>query len=123
LDDLPLSLLFGLIAVLIFMSAFFSGSETGMFSLNRYRLKHLSKNNHRAAKRAQKLLERPEQLISTILIGNNLVNNLAAAITTVIAIRLFQDDSYGIALGTITLTVTVLIFGEITPKNHCCLTP
>lgn len=122
MDELPVSLLFGVTVLLIIISAFFSGSETGMFSLNRYRLKHQSKNN-RAAKRTQKLLEQPEQLISTILVGNNLVNNLAAAITTVIAIRLFDDDSSGIAIATIILTLLLLIFGEITPKTIGALHP
>lgn len=94
-----------------------------MFSVNRYRLKHLSKNNNKAAKRVEKLLEQPEKLISTILVGNNLINNLAAAITTVIAIRLFNGDSSGIAIGTIILTILILIFGEITPKTIAALHP
>ncbi len=123
MNDLPLSLLFGSIVVLILMSAFFSGSETSMLSLNRYRLKHQSKNNHKGAKRAQKLLDRPERLISTILIGNNLVNNLAAAITTLIAIRIFGNDSSAIAIATIIITIVLLIFAEITPKTIGALYP
>ena len=81
--EAPLGLLFSILAALIIFSGFFSSSETGMMSLNRYRLKHLQKNNHRGANRAAKLLERPDRLIGLILIGNNLVNNFAAAITTV----------------------------------------
>lgn len=123
MNDLPLGLLFGLIAILVLLSAFFSGSETGMLSLNRYRLQHQSKNNHKPAKRAQALLEKPDRLISTILIGNNLVNNLAATLTTVIAIRIFGDDSYGIATATIILTLVLLVFGEITPKTIAALYP
>ena len=74
LNDAPLGLLFTLLAALILISAFFSSSETSMLSLNRYRLKHLIGNGHKGARRASKLLERPDQLISIILIGNNLVN-------------------------------------------------
>lgn len=92
-----------------------------MLSLNRYRLKHLSKNNHKSAKRAQKLLETPERLIGVILIGNNLVNILASAIATVIAIRLFGDA--GIAIATAILTIVVLIFAEVTPKTIAALYP
>ena len=86
-----------------------------MMSLNRYRLKHLSGTGHRGAKRAIRLLKRPDRLIGLILIGNNLVNILASAIATVIAIRLFGDA--GIAIATITLTFVILIFAEITPKT------
>ena len=121
MNDLPLSLLFGCIFFLIIISGFFSGSETGMLSLNRYRLKHLSKNNHKAAQRALDLLARPERLIGVILIGNNLVNILASAIATVIAIRLFGDA--GILIATAALTIVILIFAEITPKTVAALYP
>ena len=121
MDDIHIGLLFGLIALLIIISAFFSGSETSMLSLNRYRLKHLSKNNNKAAKRASDLLENPERLIGMILIGNNLVNILASSIATVIAIRLFGDA--GIAIATLILTVVILIFAEITPKTIAAYYP
>ena len=121
MNDLPIGLLFGCIAILIIISGFFSGSETGMLSLNRYRLKHLIKNNHKAAQRAHDLLSRPERLIGVILIGNNLVNILASAIATVIAIRLFGDA--GIAIATLSLTIIILIFAEITPKTIATLYP
>ena len=91
LNDAPLGLLFSVLAALIILSGFFSSSDTGMMSLNRYRLKHLQKNRHRGAIRAGKLLDRPDRLIGLILIGNNLVNILASAIATVIAIRLWGD--------------------------------
>ena len=90
-------------------------------SLNRYRLKHLSGTGHRGAKRAIRLLKRPDRLIGLILIGNNLVNILASAIATVIAIRLFGDA--GIVIATITLTFVILIFAEITPKTIAALHP
>ncbi len=92
-----------------------------MMSLNRYRLKHLRKNKHRGARRASKLLDRPDRLIGLILIGNNLVNILASAIATVIAIRLWGDA--GIIIATIALTLVILIFAEITPKTIAALYP
>jgi Mg2+/Co2+ transporter CorB len=92
-----------------------------MMSLNRYRLKHLRKNKHRGARRASKLLDRPDRLIGLILIGNNLVNILASAIATVIAIRLWGDA--GIIIATISLTLVILIFAEITPKTIAALYP
>ncbi len=121
MNDAPLSLLFGTLAGLIFFSAFFSSSETGMMSLNRYRLKHLSKKKHKAALRVTKLLMRPDRLIGVILIGNNLVNIFASAIATVIAIRLYGDA--GIAIATILLTLVLLIFAEVTPKTVAALHP
>ena len=93
MNEAPLGLLFSILVVLIFLSAFFSGSETGMMTLNRYRLKHLQKQRHRGAMRAGKLLARPDRLIGLILIGNNLVNISASAIATIIAIRLWGDRS------------------------------
>lgn len=92
-----------------------------MMSLNRYRLKHLRKQNHRGARRASKLLERPDRLIGLILIGNNAVNILASAIATVIAIRLWGDA--GIAIATVVLTLVILVFAEITPKTIAALHP
>ena len=92
-----------------------------MMSLNRYRLKHLRSQGHKGARRASELLERPDRLIGLILIGNNLVNILASAIATVIAIRLYGDA--GIAIATVLLTIIVLIFAEITPKTVAALHP
>ncbi len=103
------------------MSGFFSSSETGMMSLNRFRLRHLKQDGHKGALRASKLLSRPDRLIGLILIGNNLVNILASAIATVIAIRLLGDA--GIAVATILLTLVILIFAEITPKTVAALHP
>lgn len=114
-------LLLILLVVLIVLSAFFSSSETSMMSLNRYRLKHLSKEGHRAARRASRLLERPDRLLGTILVGNNIVNILAASIATVIAVDVWGEA--GIAIATMILTVVVLIFGEITPKTLAALRP
>ena len=121
MNDAPLGLLFSVLAALILFSAFFSSSETGMMSLNRYRLKHLQKNKHRGAIRAGKLLDRPDRLIGLILIGNNLVNIFASAIATLIAIRLWGDA--GIFIATLALTLVILIFAEITPKTIAALHP
>ncbi|KAA1192352.1 HlyC/CorC family transporter [Pseudohalioglobus sediminis] len=121
MNDAPLGLLFSILAALIFLSGFFSSSETGMMSLNRYRLKHLQNNRHRGAIRAGKLLDRPDRLIGLILIGNNLVNIFASAIATVIAIRLWGDA--GIFIATAALTLVILIFSEITPKTLAALYP
>ncbi|MDF1691007.1 MAG: HlyC/CorC family transporter [Zhongshania sp.] len=115
MNEAPLGLLFGILAALIILSGFFSGSETGMMSLNRYRLRHRAKSGHRGAKRASKLLEEPDSLISTILIGNNLVNNLAASIATIVAIRMYGDNA--VVPASILLTLVFLIFAEIIPKT------
>lgn len=116
----PGMLIFTLV-ILIFLSAFFSSSETGMMLLNRYRLKHLAKTGHRGARKAKQLLERTEQLIGVILIGNNFVNILASSIATLLAIRLWGDT--GIAIATLGLTLTLLIFGEVMPKTLAALFP
>jgi Mg2+/Co2+ transporter CorB len=121
LNEAPLGLLFAVLAALILMSGFFSSSETGMMSLNRFRLKHLRKQRHRGAQRASTLLERPDRLIGLIRIGNNLVNIAASAIATVIAIRLYGDA--GIVVATFLLTLVILIFAEITPKTIAALHP
>jgi len=121
LNDIPLSILFGLLALLLFLSAFFSGSETALMTLNRYRLQHLVKQKHRGALKAHKLLARPDRLIGLILLGNNFVNILASSIATVIAIRIGGDDI--IPAATALLTIVVLIFSEVTPKTLAALKP
>ena len=120
--ELPLGLLFGLLALLIACSAFFSGSETGMMSINRYRLSHKAKQGDKTAIRISKLLQRPDRLLGVILIGNNFVNNFSAAIATVIAIH-FLGESLGPLVATFVLTLVVLIFGEVTPKTVAALHP
>jgi Mg2+/Co2+ transporter CorB len=102
LNDIPLSALFAVLLVLIVCSAFFSGSETGLMSMNRYRLRHRAKAGHRGALRASKLLERPDRLIGLILLGNNFVNILASSLGTVIGIRLLGDEA-GIAAAALVL--------------------
>ena len=120
-EEPSLSMLLLSFGLLILASAYFSSSETGMMSLNRYRLKHLARNDHAGATRASKLLETPDKLIGVILIGNNFVNFLAAAIATTIAIQIFGEPSPVITA--VVLTLVVLIFAEVTPKTIAALYP
>ncbi|WP_253448388.1 HlyC/CorC family transporter [Halomonas sp. Y3] len=121
-DDFPLGLLFSLLFLLICLSAFFSSSETGMMSINRYRLSHQANSGERRAQRVVRLLARPDRLIGVILIGNNFINNLAASIATIIAIHYFGEVT-GPAVATALLTITILIFAEVTPKTYAAVTP
>lgn len=109
------------LVIMIFVSAYFSGSETGMMTLNRYKLRHLAKNGNRAARRVEKLLRRPDRLISLVLIGNNLVNILASALATIVGMRLYGDA--GVAIATGILTFAVLVFSEVLPKTIAALYP
>lgn len=90
-------------------------------AINRYRLKHMANSGHRGARLAQKLLTRPDRLIGLILLGNNMVNILAASIATVIAMRLYGDN--GIWISTLAMTVIILIFAEVAPKTLAALHP
>jgi len=120
-ENLHPGFLVGLLVFLLLCSAFFSSSETGMLSLNRYRLRHQAKEGHRGAQRASELLAHPDRLLGTILVGNNFVNILASSIATVLAMQLWGEA--GIAIATIGLTIILLIFGEITPKTLAALRP
>ncbi|MAX31757.1 Mg2+ and Co2+ transporter CorB, contains DUF21, CBS pair, and CorC-HlyC domains [Onishia taeanensis] len=121
-DDFPLGLLFGLLFLLVCLSAFFSSSETGMMSINRYRVSHQANSGDRPAKRVLRLLARPDRLIGVILIGNNLVNNLAAALATVLAIHFFGEVT-GPAIAPLVLTIVILIFAEVGPKTYAAIKP
>jgi len=121
LEDFPFSILFGTLAFLIVVSAFFSGSETGLMSLNRYRLRHLAEQNKKGAKTAMRLLSRPERLIGVILLGNNFVNILAASIASVIGFHFYGET--GVMIASILLTIVILIFSEVTPKTLAALNP
>ncbi len=103
------------------MSAFFSGSETGMMAINRYRLKHLVKENNKSAKRVSKLLERTDRLLGVILIGNNFTHTLATALATVIAIRIWSDNA--VLAVTVFMTIVMIIFAEVMPKTIAALKP
>ncbi|WP_145496848.1 HlyC/CorC family transporter [Yersinia bercovieri] len=121
MDHVSTSTLIIILVIMIVVSAYFSASETGMMTLNRYRLRHLSKQGHRAARRVEKLLRRPDRLISLVLIGNNLVNILASALATIVGIRLYGNA--GVAIATGVLTFVVLIFAEVMPKTIAALYP
>ena len=124
MNDVPLSILFGILTLLIIFSGFFSSSETGMMALNRYRLRHLVKNKNKGAIRASRLLAKPDRLIGTILTGNNLVNFAAAALATIISQRLWPDNpDLAVFVNTILFTLVVLIFAELTPKTLAAIHP
>jgi len=106
---------------MVLISAWFAGSETGIMTLNRYKLRHNAKNGNRAAKRVEKLLSRPDRLLSLVLIGNNLVNILASSVATIVGIRLYGNA--GVAIATGILTFVVLVFAEVLPKTIAALYP
>ena len=120
---MPLSVLFGILVTMLILSAFFAGSETALMSLNRYRLRHLVKLKHPGAIKAQKLLQRPDHLLGLMLLGNIFINNFAASLTTVIAIKLYTDDESVIAVSTGILTIVMLICSEVTPKTLAAINP
>ncbi|KOE69401.1 HlyC/CorC family transporter [Aggregatibacter actinomycetemcomitans] len=121
MDSIPLSTLFIILIVCLVLSAYFSGSETGLLSLNKYRLRFLSEQGNKGAQKAEKLLAKPDNLLSFILILNNLVNVSASAIATVIGMRLYGDA--GVAIATGLLTFVMLIFSEIFPKTVAAMHP
>lgn len=108
-------LLFVAILLLIIMSGFFSGSETALTAASRARMHQLEKNGDRRAKMVIGLLEKHEQLIGTLLIGNNIVNILASALATSFFLGLFGEA--GVAVATIVMTLLVVIFAEVMPKS------
>jgi len=121
MEEIALSKLYLTLLILIVLSGFFSGSETGLMAINKYRLRHLANKGHRGAKLAQKLLHTPDRLIGLILLGNNLVNILAASIATIIGIRLFGTN--GVWIASLILTVVILIFSEVAPKTVAAIHP
>ena len=121
LETTSLTLLFSILFILLLFSAFFASSETALMSLNRYRLRHLVQEGHPGAIRANELLKRPDRLIGLILLGNNFVNILASAIATIIGVKLLGEN--GIAVATLTLTLIILLFAEVTPKTLAALHP
>jgi len=116
LDDIPLAWQYLLLAALLVISGLFSGAETSMMALNRYRLKALVRLGNRGAKLAAELLAKTDKLLGVILLGNNLVNAAAATLVGVIAVRLFGEDKFVLAGGTLVITFLILVFAEITPK-------
>ena len=116
MDDIPLSILLLALALILIVSGFFAIAETSMMALNRYRLKHLVKRGNRGAKLTTQLLEKTDRLLGVILLGNNLLNAAAAALVTVITIKLFGDSEWSLTLGTLAVTFLILVFSEVTPK-------
>ena len=115
-EQLPLTWLFGALAVLLGLSGFFSISETAMMAFNRYRLKHLVARRVRPALMVADLLKRTDRLLSGILIGNTIINVAASVLSTVIAVRLFGEDKIVYAVGTVVISFLIIVFSEITPK-------
>ena len=105
-----------IMAVLVLMSAYFSATETAFSSLSKTRLKLLSEENKKAAL-AYKLSENYDKLISTILIGNNIVNIAVASLGTVLFVHIMDNDDLAATVSTVIITITVLIFGEVMPKG------
>ena len=117
-EDPSLFILLIILVFLLILSGFFSGSETGMMASNKVKLKNLSKKGNKGATRALELLKRPDRLLSAILVGNNFANILASAIVTIVMIDYLNGS---VLLGSIILTIVVLIFSEITPKTIAAL--
>ena len=123
MNDMPLSMLFGILVAMLILSAFFSGSETALMTLNRYRLRHLVKLKHSGATKAHRLLQRPERLLCLVLLCNTFVNNFASSVATVIAIKLYADEESSVAIAAVILTIAMLIFSEVTPKTIAAVKP
>lgn len=116
-----LSTLLVCLFLLIILSAFFSASEIGMMSINRYKLRHLVKKKNKQAIRVNAMLSRPDMLLSVVLIGNTLANIVASTIATLIGQRFYGD--IGVAVATVILTLVVLVFSEMTPKTFAAIYP
>ena len=121
MNTLTVENLFLLLVVLLFLSAFFSGSETSLMSVNRYKLRHKYKQGSNSAKRVLYLLNNTDRTLGLILLLNNFVNILASAITTLIAIKLYGETAIALSAGI--LTFVILIFSEVTPKTFAALYP
>ncbi|MCI9304471.1 HlyC/CorC family transporter [Clostridium sp.] len=112
-DNVPILIV--VIAILIIMSAYFSATETAFSSLNKIKLKNLAVNGSKRAENTLKLTKKFDSILSTILIGNNIVNIASASIATIVFTEFFGNA--GVTLSTIVMTIVVLIFGEISPKS------
>ncbi|MGA9854532.1 MAG: HlyC/CorC family transporter [Gammaproteobacteria bacterium] len=119
--NVPLWTLFVALIILLILSAFFSGSETGLIALNRYRLRHLMRAGHRGAQLAERLLKRPDRFIGIVLLGSTLANAFATALATLIALRI--GGSSTVLVATILIALLVLIFGDLAPKTLAALHP
>lgn len=116
-----LGFLFAVICVLVFLSAFFSAAEIGVMSINRYRLRHLVRKKHKAAIRINKMLSKPERMLSVILICNTVCNIVASMAATLIGQGLYGEK--GVIVATVLLTIVILVISEMTPKTFAALYP
>lgn len=121
MTDLHPATLLGLLALLLSCSALFSAAEVALFNLDRQRLRQMSQDGHRGARRASLLLSRPNRLLGTLLIGNTLARVLAAAFATYAALQLWGET--GIAIAVLLLTLCLLVLAEITPRTLATLRP
>ncbi len=121
MSEVPLGALFGVLAILLLLSAFFSSTETALMSINRYRLRHSARQGNRGAILVERLLRRPDRLIGLVLLGNNFVNILASSLVTLIALRVGGEAA--VAAGAGILTLVILIFAEVAPKTLAALHP
>ena len=117
--NLPLWALFVTLVLLLILSAFFSGSETAVISLNRYRLRHLARTGHKGAILAERLLKRPDRFIGIVLLGSTLANSFATVLATLIALRIGGDSA--VLIATVLIVLLVLIFGDLAPKTLAAL--
>ncbi|MDP3858023.1 MAG: HlyC/CorC family transporter [Stagnimonas sp.] len=123
MDELPLAAELALLVFLLALSAFFAASETGLMTLNRYRLKTRAQQGHRGARLAQKLLDRPDRLIGLLLLGKNFSDNAATVVATLLSIKLFGNDEVVLGITTAVLTIVMLVFSDAAPKTLAALYP
>ncbi|MGH8293494.1 MAG: HlyC/CorC family transporter [Gammaproteobacteria bacterium] len=121
MNNIPLWALIVALIVLVILSAFFSASETGLYSLNHYRMRHLARAGHRGAVLADRLMQRPDRVIGIVLLGNTLINAFATVVATLIALRIGGDSV--VLVATILIALLLLIFGEVAPKTLAALNP
>ena len=116
MDNLPIWVQILILVVLLAVSGFFSISETSMMAINRFRLRHLAKQNNRAAKRTQGLLDQTERLLGVILIGNNVVNTIAAMFSGAIATHYWGENQIALSIAAALISFAIIVFSELTPK-------
>lgn len=116
MDDFSTSSLFAILLLLLICSAFFSGSETSMMAINRHRLNHLLRKGNQGARLTAQLLGKVDKLLGSILLGNTLLNVAAATLTELIILRLYGHNELAMLIGTLLITLMLLIFAEILPK-------
>lgn len=121
MNELPVSMLYSILALLLISTALLSASESALMAVSRYRLQQLIKSKHKRALKTSKLLEQPEQLFGLILLGKIFLTVIAASLCTFIALR--QGHEYALIIGIVVLTLTQLIFSELGPKSLAAIKP